>query len=232
MHEVLILSGAGLSAQSGLKTFRDSNGLWEEYDVMEVCSTQGFRKDRPKVLNFYNKRRAQLKDVEPNFAHKTIAQIKAKFGDKISVLTQNVDDLLERAGCEDVVHLHGELTKLRCEKCGSVFEVGYEAQTGKICPMCKSDKIRHHIVMFGELAPLYETLYQRLEEAKLFVCIGTSGEVLNVASYARMVGLSILNNLESSRIDPYFTKCYIEPATTAAPKIAKNIENFIRFGQI
>lgn len=107
MKKVMILSGAGLSAESGLKTFRDSGGLWEEYDVMEICSARGFKANRQKVLDFYNKRRAQLKECEPNEAHKIIARIKEKYGDKVAVLTQNVDDLLERAGCANVVHLHG-----------------------------------------------------------------------------------------------------------------------------
>lgn len=227
MNEVLILSGAGLSADSGLKTFRDNGGLWEEYDVMEVCSVQGFAKDRKKVLGFYDKRRAQLKDVKPNAAHFNIANLKSKFKDKVSILTQNVDDLLERAGCEDVVHLHGELTKLRCERCSEIFDIGYEAINGKKCPKCGSEFLRHHIVMFGEMAPFYEVLYQRLHEMKLFVCIGSSGEVLDVASYTRMAKLSILNNLASSKIDRYFDKVYNETASSAAPKIYKDIEEFL-----
>ena len=105
MKKVLILSGAGLSAESGLRTFRDSDGLWEEYDIMEVCSARGFRANRQKVLDFYDKRRAQLAECEPNEAHRMIARIKAKYPEQIAVLTQNVDDLLERAGCQKVVHL-------------------------------------------------------------------------------------------------------------------------------
>ena len=112
MKKVLILSGAGLSAESGLRTFRDSDGLWEEYDIEEVCSARGFRANRQKVLDFYDKRRAQLAECEPNEAHRMIARIKAKYPEQIAVLTQNVDDLLERAGCADVVHLHGFLPEI------------------------------------------------------------------------------------------------------------------------
>ena len=112
MKKVLILSGAGLSAESGLRTFRDSDGLWEEYDIEEVCSARGFKKDRQKVLDFYDKRRAQLAGCEPNEAHKMIARLKERYGEQISVLTQNVDDLLERAGCQKVVHLHGFLPEI------------------------------------------------------------------------------------------------------------------------
>ncbi|WP_033916014.1 SIR2 family NAD-dependent protein deacylase [Campylobacter sputorum] len=227
MNEVLILSGAGLSADSGLKTFRDNGGLWEEYDVMEVCSVSGFAKDRKKVLDFYDKRRVQLKDVKPNEAHFNIARLKSKFKDKISVLTQNVDDLLERAGCEDVIHLHGELTKLRCERCGEIFDIGYDRINGKKCPKCGSEFLRHHVVMFGEMAPFYEILFQRLNEMKLFVCIGSSGEVLDVASYARIAKFSILNNLSPSKIDKNFDKVYNETAVSAASKIYKDIEEFL-----
>lgn len=116
MKKVLILSGAGLSAESGLKTFRESNGLWEEYDVMEVCSASGFRKNPKKVREFYDERRAQLEKVKPNHAHEMIAKLKTEFKDQIFVITQNVDDLLERAGCKGVIHLHGFFTRaLLCE---------------------------------------------------------------------------------------------------------------------
>ncbi|PSM53056.1 NAD-dependent protein deacetylase, SIR2 family [Campylobacter blaseri] len=232
MDEILILSGAGLSAESGLKTFRDSGGLWEEYNVMEVCSIQGFEKDRQKVLDFYDERRAQLKNSNPNLAHKTIAKIKEKYKDKVSVLTQNVDDLLEKAGCKNVIHLHGELTKLRCEDCNCEFYIGYESQKSKICPQCNSKKVRHAIVMFGEMAPMYQILYEKLEKMKLFVCIGTSGEVLDVKSYARMAKFSILNNLEYSNLNMYFSKSYNESATKAILKIEKDIENFVKNDKI
>lgn len=227
MKKVLILSGAGLSAASGLKTFRDSDGLWENYDVMEVCSTTGFAKDRQKVLDFYDERRIQLGSVAPNYAHKVLADLKNKFKDQILIMTQNVDDLLERAGCADVIHLHGFLPNLRCELCGSTWNIGYKKIAGQICPKCASKMVRHNIVMFGEMAPEYEKLYSAISECELFVCIGTSGEVLNVASFARQMPYSILNNLDKSRIDRYFDKCYIEPAVSAADKIARDIDEFL-----
>lgn len=232
MNEILILSGAGLSAESGLKTFRDSGGLWEEYDVVEVCPVEGFIKDRQKVIEFYNKRRADLQNVHPNLAHQTIAKLKSTYKDQISILTQNVDDLLERAGCEDVIHLRGTLTTLRCESCGEEFQICYESQNGKICPKCSSDKLRHNIIMFGEQAPFYEILYQKVSDAKLFICIGTSGEVLNIAGFASNIEFSTLNNLECSFVDRYFCKVYIEQATSAISKIAKDIEHFTKFGDI
>ncbi|MEE3712462.1 Sir2 family NAD-dependent protein deacetylase [Campylobacter sp. CLAX-7218-21] len=232
MKKVLILSGAGLSAESGLRTFRDSDGLWEEYDIEEVCSARGFRANRQKVLDFYDKRRAQLAECEPNEAHRMIARIKAKYPEQIAVLTQNVDDLLERAGCQKVVHLHGFLPEIYCQNCKKVEYIGYEAINAKehICK-CGCKKFRHNIVMFGEAAPFYATLYHELEVLRyaknsLFVCIGTSGQVLDVASFAKYAKNSILNNLDKSDIDHAFSKCYIEKATTAAPKIEADIEKF------
>ena len=163
MKKVLILSGAGLSAESGLRTFRDSGGLWEEYDIEEVCSARGFKKDRQKVLDFYDKRRAQLAECEPNEAHKMIARLKERYGEQISVLTQNVDDLLERAGCVDVVHLHGFLPVIYCEHCKKIEYIVYEAINARehVCK-CGCKKFRHNIVMFGEQAPFYKVLYNEL----------------------------------------------------------------------
>ncbi|MCI7586355.1 MAG: NAD-dependent deacetylase [Campylobacter sp.] len=232
MRKVLILSGAGLSAESGLRTFRDSDGLWEEYDIKEVCSARGLRENRQKVLDFYDKRRAQLAECEPNEAHRMIARIKAKYSEQIAVLMQNVDDLLERAGCMDVVHLHGFLPEIYCQNCKKIEYIGYEAINARehVCK-CGCKKFRHNIVMFGEAAPFYATLYHELEDLRyaedsLFVCIGTSGQVLNVAGYAKYAKKSILNNLEKSDIDYAFSKCYIEKATAAAAKIEADIEKF------
>ncbi len=227
MAKVLILSGAGLSAPSGLKTFRGNGGLWENYDIMEVCSVQGYIKNPKLVHKFYDERRVQLKKVLPNKAHFCIAKIKEKFGNEICVMTQNIDDLLERANCKDVIHLHGFLPNLRCKSCGKTFYVGYESQENKICPFCKSAKIRHDVVMFGEIAPNYSLLYNELSKANLFIAIGTSGEVLDVGKFAKIVGNSILNNYEKSFMDFYFDKVYLESCETALPKICKDIENFL-----
>ena len=225
---VMILSGAGLSADSGLKTFRDSGGLWEEYDVMEVCSTQGFKKNPLKVLDFYDERRAQLSSVKPNKAHEIIASIKEKYPNNVHILTQNVDDLLERAGCKDVVHLHGFLPELRCNKCGFVFNIGYESYKDKICLKCSSNDVRHNIVMFGEQAPEYTRLYNLLEIIDLLVVIGTSGEVLPIDIFAINSPKSILNNLDDpNNIAKHFTKAYIQPAISALPKIKCDIDEFM-----
>ncbi len=225
---VFILSGAGLSAESGIRTFRDSDGLWEEYSVEEVCSIGGWERDRDKVTKFYDARRADLKDKKPNRAHKMIAYLKNKFPDNIEVLTQNVDDLLERAGCEDVIHLHGTLTDLRCEDCGNIFKIGYDSQDRSICPRCESDRIRHNVVMFGEAAPEYVHLHRLYNEADMVVVIGTSGYVIDIAYIAQLTDYSILNNLDSDpNIDQYFSKVYTLRATEAIDMIVDDVEEFL-----
>lgn len=228
MKKVMILSGAGLSAESGLKTFRDSGGLWENHDVMEVCSASGFAKNPKKVRQFYNERRAQLKNVEPNHAHKVIAELKKAYKEQIFVITQNVDDLLERANCPNVIHLHGFLPELICSSCGYKENIGYTAQKSTTCPKCKQAFLRHNIVMFEEAAPEYETLYNALSQTNLFICIGTSGYVLPVGQMAKMCEYSILNNLEADeKLDFYFDKHYAMKASLAIDEIAKDIKEFL-----
>lgn len=233
MNKVLILSGAGLSAESGIRTFRDSNGLWEEYDIMEVCSAQGFAKDRQKVLNFYDQRRADISEKKPNEAHLMITDLKKKHPGNIHVLTQNVDDLLEKSGCPDVIHLHGTLRDLRCENCGNIWDIGYGSIKGKTCPKCGTSNTRHNVVMFHEPAPAYELLYETISKCAtgLFIAIGTSGQVIDAGGIADYFKLSILNNRDPEPImDKAFTKVFHENATTAAPKIAELVEEFITSG--
>ncbi|MBN1970690.1 MAG: NAD-dependent deacetylase [Candidatus Delongbacteria bacterium] len=232
MNDITILSGAGLSAESGLKTFRDNNGLWENYDVMEVCSVGGFIKDRNKVLDFYDLRRKDIEDKTPNESHFMQAKLKKEYSDRISIITQNVDDLLEKAGCDDVIHLHGKLRELRCEKCGNIFDIGYSSiRDYPNCPHCNSSKLRHNVVMFGEEAPFYRELYYQLSITKLLVVIGTSGNVLPVDSFANSVDFSILNNLERSEMirERSFTKCFYGNATQYANKIYELVEDYIKY---
>jgi NAD-dependent deacetylase len=225
--KVLIFSGAGISAQSGIRTFRDANGLWEEYDVKDVCSVEGFRRNPQLVNGFYDARRADLADKIPNAAHEMVTRVKHKYGNRIEVLTQNVDDLFEKAGCGGVVHLHGTLTQLRCLDCGCVFDIGYETQEGVVCPECESDLIRHNVVMFGESAPMYQKLQDAIDDCDYLVVIGTSGEVIGIHHYAGHFEESILNNLDADVFfDSFFSTVYTEKATSAAPKIEADIERF------
>ena len=228
MKKVYILSGAGLSAESGIRTFRDSNGLWEEFSIEEVCSTTGWAIDRQKVSDFYDARRADVGTKEPNIAHKELAKLKEKYPENIVMLTQNVDDMLEKAGCKDVIHLHGTLTDLRCESCGEVFYVGYSEQEGKVCPTCGSDYVRHNVVMFGEAAPAYVHLNKLYNEAEMVVVIGTAGQVIDTGYIAQIIDNSVLLNLdEDVNIDQYFKTRIYEPATKGIFEVVEHVEEFL-----
>lgn len=230
MAKVLILSGAGISAESGISTFRESDGLWENYRIEEVCSAGCLDYNGEATRKFYDARRADIEDKKPNRAHKVIVELKHKFPNDISVLTQNVDDLFEKAGIRDdeVVHLHGFLRELRCRECETIIDIGYKTQDGSKCRECGGE-LRPNIVFFGESAPKYEILIDELNECKLIVVIGTSGNVLDVTYFAQLTELSILNNLEPSEVidDSYFTKVYYAKASEVIDEIAEYIEDFL-----
>ena len=239
MKKVMILSGAGLSAESGIRTFRDNDGLWEEYNVMDVCSTQGWQKDRELVTRFYNARRKDLSDKRPNAAHKAIAALQKKYPGRIWNLTQNVDDLLERAGCDEVIHLHGTLRDLRCESCGHVWDIGFTEQTEHdCCPRCESAQVRHNVVMFGESAPMYRKIYEAVNDSGLFVAIGTSGQVIDIVPIAKEFDRSILVNPKreeyvtmfgsfEKNIDEFFTDFLQMGAVAAAEPMTEMIEAYL-----
>jgi len=193
MKRVMILSGAGLSAQSGIRTFRDHDGLWENHDVMKVCSTEGWIEDRKFVTRFYNERRADLASKEPNHAHQILAQLEQDYRGRSIHLTQNIDDLMERAGAKEVIHLHGTLTDLRCEACTQTFHVGYTLQEGnETCPHCGNTRVRHNVVMFGESAPEYSNIQEAMRHCTLFIAIGTSGTVIDIAHISKAFKHSVL----------------------------------------
>ena len=188
MKKIVFLSGAGISAESGISTFRDSNGLWENHDVMEVASIQGWRRNPGVVLDFYNERRAQLKEAEPNAAHLAIAGLEKDY--KVTVITQNVDNLHERAGSSKVIHLHGELTKVRPEdSCtendrydeSRILDIGYSpVSLGDVDE--RGVQYRPHIVFFGESVPKMSEAISELTEADFMVIVGTSLVVQPAAS--------------------------------------------------
>ncbi len=177
--KVAVLTGAGVSAESGLRTFRDSNGLWEEYHVEDVATIDGWLRDPELVIDFYNKRRSQLKTALPNEAHKALARLEEKFD--VSIITQNVDDLHERAGSRNILHLHGELTKVRSESYPElIYTIGYkDIKIGDKCD--KGCQLRPHIVWFGEAVPLIEEASQIVSEADYLLIIGTSLQVYPAA---------------------------------------------------
>lgn len=179
MKNLVVLTGAGISAESGLKTFRDADGLWEGHDVMEVATPQAWAKNPELVQRFYNERRKQLFEVEPNQAHYILAELEEHFD--VHVITQNVDDLHERAGSSKVLHLHGELKKVR----SSVDEhliydcEGWELKMGDLCE--KGSQLRPHVVWFGEAVPMMEEASAISQEADIFIVVGTSLQVYPAA---------------------------------------------------
>jgi NAD-dependent deacetylase len=192
---IVILTGAGMSAESGIKTFRDADGLWEGHDVMEVATPEGFRVNPELVLDFYNQRRRQLLEVEPNSAHYDLATLENDY--KVSIVTQNVDDLHERAGSSDVIHLHGELLKSRnVVDEFTFFECKKDIKLGDLCP--KGHQLRPHIVWFGEAVPMIDTAMEICKEADILLIIGTSMQVYPAAGLMHYVP----NNIPIFYIDP------------------------------
>lgn len=177
--KIVVLTGAGISAESGISTFRDANGLWENHDIMEVASPQGWQKNPSLVLEFYNQRRRQLKEVEPNSAHLFLKDLEEKF--EVVIVTQNVDDLHERAGSSKVLHLHGELRKVRSERNEDlVYNWKDDVHLGDLAE--DGAQLRPHIVWFGEMVPMMETAIQEVETADILLVIGTSLQVYPAAS--------------------------------------------------
>ncbi|MCK0147008.1 NAD-dependent deacylase [Arenibacter sp. F26102] len=184
MKKIIVLTGAGVSADSGINTFRDADGLWEGHDVMEVATPQGFQKNPELVLNFYNERRRQLFNVSPNEAHKALARLEEHFD--VSIITQNVDDLHERAGSSKVIHLHGELLKARCShNPNKIIDWKTDIKIGDLSEDGK--QLRPHIVWFGEEVPLLEKAANIAQTANILIIIGTSMQVYPAASLIHYV---------------------------------------------
>ncbi len=186
MKKIVVLTGAGMSAESGIRTFREMGGLWEEYDVMEVASPQAWARNPELVMRFYNERRKALEVAEPNLGHLILAEMEADFD--IQIVTQNVDDLHERAGSSKVLHLHGELRKVRSTADESlVYELeGWELKFGDTCE--KGSQLRPHIVWFGESVPLIPKAARLVEEAEILLVIGSSLQVYPAASLIHYSG--------------------------------------------
>ena len=201
--KVVILTGAGISAESGIKTFRDADGLWEGHDVMQVASPDGWRKDRSMVLEFYNQRRAQLHTVQPNAGHIALAQLDKYFD--VCIITQNVDDLHERAGSKRVVHLHGELLKARSSLDDNlVYDWPGDIKLGDTCE--KGAQLRPHIVWFGEGVPLIEPAARICSIADIFLVVGTSMQVYPAAG---LIGY----------VDDAVPKFFVDPKPAASPGV-------------
>lgn len=178
MKKIVVMTGAGISAESGIKTFRDAGGLWEGHDVMEVASPEGWHKNPELVLDFYNQRRRQLKEVKPNTAHTELVRLEEKYN--VVVITQNVDDLHERAGSKNIIHLHGELTKMRSIQDESlIYDCPGDIQLGDTCEL--GAQLRPHIVWFGEMVPMLEIAARATLDADMVMIVGTSMQVYPAA---------------------------------------------------
>jgi len=174
----VVLSGAGISAESGINTFRDSNGLWENHEIMDVASPEGWRKNPKLVLKFYNDRRRQLKDVSPNLGHLALKKLESAF--EVNIITQNVDDLHERAGSSNVLHLHGELRKARSTGMPPIiYDWENDLNWGDLCE--RGEQLRPHIVWFGEQVPLLDPAAELVKQADIVIIIGTSMQVYPAA---------------------------------------------------
>jgi NAD-dependent deacetylase len=205
MNKIVVLSGAGVSAESGIKTFRDSGGLWEGYDVMDVASPEGWDKDRKLVLNFYNERRKNALSAKPNEGHQIIAGLENQF--KVTVITQNVDNLHEKAGSSNVMHLHGELFKSRSTVDPNlVYDMdGWELNIGDKCE--KGSQLRPDIVWFGEMVPMMEAAMEETISADIFIVIGTSLQVYPAAGLLQYVKESSPKFI----IDPNMPEVHLSP---------------------
>lgn len=211
-RNIVVLTGAGISAESGVATFRDNDGLWENHNIEDVATPEAYMRDPVLVQEFYNKRRAQLKTVEPNAAHKALAKLQDEFDGSVTIVTQNVDDLHERAGAKDVIHMHGELKKIRCRACAAVHVWADDCEQETKCPACgRSEVLRPHIVWFGEMPFHMDTITEKLDACDLFISIGTSGNVYPAAGFVAMVqekgnAHTIEVNLEPSEGASYFAE--------------------------
>jgi len=224
--KLVVLSGAGISAESGIKTFRDSGGLWEGYDIMEVATPEGWHKNKELVLDFYNQRRKQALDAQPNTAHKILAELEKDFD--VVIITQNVDNLHEKAGSSNVLHLHGELFKSRSSVDENlIYEVkGWEINVGDLCE--KGSQLRPHIVWFGEMVPMMDEAVKEVLSADIFIVIGTSLVVYPAAGLLDYVA----DNVQKYVIDPNLPDVkqrpnlfmYSEMASTGMKKVAEELK--------
>lgn len=235
IQSIVVLTGAGVSAESGIKTFRDADGLWEQHRIEDVASPEGFAANPGLVHNFYNLRRRQLvNDVEPNSAHLALAELENRFNGSYLLVTQNIDDLHERAGSGKVVHMHGELLKIRCQISGRVYPWRKDLTVQEQCDCCgKQGQLRPHVVWFGEMPLEMERINRALSEADLFVAIGTSGNVYPAAGFvlvAAQSGAQTLEiNLEPSSVQSAFQDHVYGPAGERVPEF---VERLLRSNQV
>ncbi|WP_269529779.1 Sir2 family NAD+-dependent deacetylase [Alteromonas sp. RW2A1] len=200
LPNIVVLTGAGISAESGLKTFRDNDGLWENHSVEEVATPEAFKRNPDLVYRFYNARRAQLQEdkVKPNSAHHALAKLEQRWQDKMVLVTQNVDNLHERGGSERVLHMHGELLSARCGFSLKTFDWEAPFDHTTPCPCCNTNNLRPDIVWFGEMPMYMDDIYAHLSNADIFIAIGTSGNVYPAAGFVQLAKSSGAHTIEAN----------------------------------
>jgi NAD-dependent deacetylase len=225
---IVILTGAGISAESGIETFRASDGLWENHPVEDVATPEGFDRNPQLVYGFYNQRRSQLQSpsVRPNKAHTALAEFESRYTGSFLLITQNVDNLHERAGSKDVLHMHGELLKMRCLNSRLVFDVREDFDFDTACRCCRSPgNLRPHIVWFGEMPFYMNKINAALEACDLFIAIGTSGNVYPASGFYQTAKIRRAHTVELNleRTGSTFDQHQYGPASETVPKYLAEI---------
>lgn len=214
---IVVLTGAGISAESGVRTFRASDGLWEDHRIEDVATPEGFVADPALVQRFYNERRASLRTVEPNAAHIALAQFSQAWPGKFLLVTQNIDNLHERGGSTQVVHMHGELNRAQCTDCDYVGDAPAHLEPTTSCPTCPRGRLRPHVVWFGEQPLQLDLIHTALLNCGIFIAVGTSGQVYPAAGFvelARSSGARCIEvNLADTITSTSFSEQRIGPAT-------------------
>ncbi len=227
VERIVILTGAGISAESGIDTFRSAGGLWEQHRVEDVATPEGFARNPNLVLNFYDMRRAALASVAPNPAHAALARLEREFAGELLLVTQNVDDLHERGGSRSVLHMHGELKSALCSACEMRSPWHVTMIERPPCPVCQAPTLRPDVVWFGEMPYEMGRIYAALENCDLFVSIGTSGAVYPAAGFvaeARANGARTLElNLEPSEGSRLFHETRHGPASALVPQWVEEV---------
>ncbi|MEM9550887.1 MAG: NAD-dependent deacylase [Pseudomonadota bacterium] len=221
MEKIVILTGAGISAESGLGTFRDESGLWSQHRIEDVATPEGFARDPGLVQGFYNARRVQAAKAEPNAAHRALARLQADWPGDVVIVTQNVDGLHEAGGATRVLHMHGTLAGALCGSCGHRWPAPPEMAVGEPCPACDAPSVRPDVVWFGEMPYFMDEIFDHLSGCDLFASIGTSGEVYPAAGFVREAmaagARTIELNLERSAGSAMFDETRLGPATKVVP---------------
>ncbi len=224
MDKIVILTGAGISAESGLGTFRGSGGLWESKRIEDVATPEGFARDPDMVIAFYNMRRRKHLDVRPNPAHAALARLQRDHSAQVVLITQNVDRLHERGGSTDVIHMHGVLDALLCNACGHRWDMPFDRVLDRQapCPACGGGPTRPDVVWFGEIPYEMDVIQRHLSECDLFAAIGTSGNVYPAAGFVQIANMAAAHtveiNLEPSAVATDFADAVIGKASDVVPK--------------